>query len=102
MEPKTLLDFTDKIKELNLDTDNVYLVDFFASWCKPCKQLSNYLDEKLKNINIFKINVDNSDFNDYVDSFDVDELHTIIVFKKGNFYTKIIGFNTDLINEAIA
>ena len=100
-EPNTLLEFTDKIKELNLDQYNIYIVDFFASWCKPCKQLSKYIDDNIVNINVFKIDVDNTDFNNYIDSFEVTNLPTIIIFKKGLFYKKIEGFDINLINESL-
>jgi len=50
-----------KIQEkLNLETDKVYLIDFFASWCKSCKKelplVANIYNDKV--VQVVGVNVD--------------------------------------------
>ena len=39
--------------------EEIVLVDFFATWCGPCKMLSLVLDQ-IKDVKIVKVDVDES------------------------------------------
>ena len=57
----------------------VYLIDFYATWCGPCKVFGNTLEEFSKlhpDLKIFKINVD--ECTDITETFNVMSLPTII------------------------
>lgn len=69
----------------------LYLVDFYADWCGPCKMLATVL-EKIEFINILKINVD--DHPEVAKTFGVMSIPTICYFKKGQMVKKVIGFQT--------
>lgn len=62
------------------------LVDFYADWCQPCKQIQPVLEEirnNLKdNIRILKVNVDRNPF--IVKEYKIKKLPTLILFKSGN------------------
>lgn len=45
------------MKKFDELTNNLTLVDFYTSWCGPCKMLAPVL-EQLKNIDIIKVNVE--------------------------------------------
>ena len=75
--------FKDVIKE------GVWIVDFYADWCGPCKMLSPVL-ESLEYDNILKVNVDA--FSELAASFGVMSIPTLIFFKDGVEKYKIIGF----------
>lgn len=55
------------------------LLDFYATWCGPCKMTGKYLEEfsnKHPEITIYKINVDEQE--DIVNTFGVQNLPTLI------------------------
>lgn len=67
------------------NSDVPVLVDFFAEWCSPCRQLtpvleevSNELDGKLK---VVKMNIDDSP--ETPTNFGVRGIPTLIMFKNG-------------------
>lgn len=66
-----------------------FLVDFYASWCGPCKMISPIL-ETLENINVIKIDVDK--FSDVAKNYGVMSIPTLIYFKDGKEVRKEIGF----------
>lgn len=76
----------------------VWIVDFYADWCGPCKMLGPILEE-LDN-NVLKINVDNHE--DLATEFGVMSIPTICYFKDGKLINKTVGFrNKDEIEEII-
>ena len=68
--------------------EGVWIVDFYADWCGPCKMLGPVLESI--NENILKINVDTHET--LAASYGVMSLPTICFFKDGNLLKKEIGF----------
>jgi thioredoxin 1 len=68
--------------ELLSNSENLYaIVDFYAPWCKPCKEISNNLGSlasKYNEITFIKINVD--EYDEFADKYQVSSLPTILVF----------------------
>lgn len=69
------------------------IVDFFATWCGPCKMLSPILEKVEEDskgeFNIVKIDVDES--YDVAKKYGIMSVPTMIIFKDGDEQEKIVG-----------
>ncbi|HSO89149.1 MAG TPA: thioredoxin [Draconibacterium sp.] len=76
-----------------INSNKPVLVDFFADWCQPCKQMSPILKEvksELKeNVRIIKVNVDKNPA--IATRYQIRSIPTVIVFKNGEPIWKGIG-----------
>ena len=77
-----------------LMNEKAVLVDFFATWCGPCKMLSPVLEgvaEKMKDkVTIVKVDVDRSP--DLAAEFGVMSVPTMIMFKNGRQVDAFSGY----------
>ncbi len=82
-------DFQSKV----LDADKPVLVDFFATWCGPCKRLAPVLDEVTAEVagraDVYKVDIDQSP--DIAARYHVNSVPTLIVFENGVEKTKKVG-----------
>jgi thioredoxin 1 len=86
------------IKEGEFDAEVVQsslpvVVDFYATWCGPCKILSPRLDELAgpltKKIKFVKINVDEAP--QLAQHLEIQGLPTLVFFKKGKVVDSLVG-----------
>lgn len=69
------------------------LVDFWASWCGPCRMVSPIIDEIAEEyegqIKVGKVNVDEE--GELASEFAIVSIPTILIFKNGKIIEKVVG-----------
>lgn len=79
-------------KEEVLNADGVVLVDFFAEWCGPCRQMLPIVDElssTMTGVKIVKVDVDDAPQTPSL--YDVQTIPTFAIFKNGELVDKKVG-----------
>ena len=85
----------DNFEQEVLKSDKKVLVDFWASWCGPCRMLSPIIDEVAKStdkVKVGKVNVDEE--SDLATKFAVMSIPTLILFENGKPVKQIVGLQS--------
>lgn len=67
------------------------LVDFYATWCGPCKMLMPILEEIDKELDIEILEVDVDKYDDLARSFGIMSIPTLMLYKEGEIVKKNVG-----------
>ena len=73
--------------------DKPVLVDFFATWCGPCRMVAPVIDEiateKAGQVTVYKVDIDQSP--DLAFKYQVSSVPTLIVFENGQIKNERLG-----------
>lgn len=79
-----------------IKSDKLVLVDFFATWCPPCKMLAPVLEKISEDRKDFKILKLNTDENIQLSiNYSIESIPTMIIFKDGIEMDRMIGYTSE-------
>jgi len=91
-EIETLEEFVELLKD---KSDYLFVIDFFATWCGPCKTVAPIYEEvakSLSNEKVFfcKMDVENESLEEIIGSFRVQSMPTFVIAKINEEKTQLI------------
>jgi thioredoxin 1 len=88
-----IIELSEENFEKSINENKPILIDFWATWCGPCKFMLPIFDKLAKKyadkINFARLNVD--DYQSIAVKYDVYAIPTFIIFHNGHIIERIVG-----------
>lgn len=85
-----------------MNSDKPVLIDFWATWCPPCRMLAPIIEEianEHNEIKVGKVNVDEE--SELAEQFDAEMIPMVVLIKDGKIVSKSVGYKPKADIEAM-
>ncbi|EME31394.1 thioredoxin 1 [Galdieria sulphuraria] len=89
-----------------IQADKLVVIDFYATWCGPCRMISPYLEElssdatlNEKGVLFYKVDVDK--LADVAQEVGITAMPTFICYRKGKKVEELVGASKDRLKHMI-
>merc|ERR1711934_470986 len=82
--------------------EGLTVVDFFATWCGPCRAIAPYLDtldSEFADVQFVKVNID--ELEDVAQEHEISAMPTFVFFKAGKRVNEVVGADKAKLKAAI-
>lgn len=83
----------DNFNEVVVNSEKPVLIDFWATWCGPCKMIAPVVEQVAKeraDIKVCKVNVDEEE--ELAVKFGIQSIPTLVLVKNGAVAGKAVGY----------
>ncbi|AGF85144.1 hypothetical protein QJ854_gp638 [Moumouvirus goulette] len=92
------------IEAIGNDSKGLVIIDFYTTWCGPCKAMVPYyedLSKKYPQVDFFKLNAESEDNVSVSNACEIDAFPTFCFFKSGKYVTRIKGADLNKLEALI-
>jgi len=78
-----------------INTENLTVIDFSATWCMPCRMLKPILEkvtEKFDDVDFYEIDIDDNE--EIAKRYRIFSVPTLVCFKQGKKIDSLVGLNS--------
>lgn len=82
--------------------NSLVVIDFFATWCGPCKMIAPKIEElekEMEGVLFFKVNVDQCE--DLANEYEISSMPTFVFIKNGKVVETFAGANYDKVRSTV-
>ncbi|SSD61107.1 probable Thioredoxin-2 [Saccharomycodes ludwigii] len=86
-----------------INADKLVVVDFFATWCGPCKMIAPMIEkfaQEYTQADFYKVDVD--ELADVAAKAEVSAMPTFVFYKNGKEVTRVVGANPAAVKSTVA
>ena len=80
---------SEEFNKILVESNEIFIVDFYADWCGPCKMLAPIMEEISKDHKVFKVNTDDEE--ELAMEYGIMSIPCVIAFKDGIEVNRSIG-----------